>query len=276
MNIDRRVTNGLAWAGVLLVVGIPAADLVSAQFMGDRAAVPAQVAVIEPAAPVPAPLSQRPDAPTVPVSAVDVAVAKPAPVVAPAVVKPTAPAAALPAAQTANVVDSYLQSGKNLPSYITDAPGTTPAAATAQVAATPPVRPQIITPTTASAPSSAPTDPIQVASIPAKVAPVPMPLSMRPSAVVVPVAAVAPSNELIVIPPSNGPIPPANVTAADLEDWETGPLSDFLASRQQQQQAEVDTAYDEDGFFLDDGPSRPRRSDRLIGPAGDFYFPFMN
>ena len=30
MSIDRRITNGLAWAGVFIVVGVPAADLLSA------------------------------------------------------------------------------------------------------------------------------------------------------------------------------------------------------------------------------------------------------
>ena len=246
MSIDRRIINGLAWAGVFLVVGVPAADLLSAQFSGAPA--PAQVAVIEPVAPVPAPLSQRPDAP-IAKPAVEVAVAASAQPVAP-VAKPVA----APVAQTADVVDTYLQSGRPLPSYITG--GDT---APAEVAATPPARTPIVTTPAAEV------DPIEVAAIPPqKIAPVPMPLSMRPK----PVVAAAPP--VVVIPPSVG-LPPANVTAADLEDWETGPLSEFLAQRQQQAgNAYVDPGYDPNGFYLDEGPNRSRA--RVIAREVDSFF----
>ncbi|MCR6673887.1 hypothetical protein [Devosia ginsengisoli] len=255
MSIDRRITNGLAWAGAILVVGIPTADLLSAQFMGNPSdPVPAQVAVIEPIAPIPAPLSQRPDAP----------VAKPAAEVA-AVVAPVKPAttpaavtkpAATPAAQTADAVDAFLQSGRKLPSYITGAD----VAAPTEVAVTPPARTPIVT-----TPPVAPTtiDPVEVAAIaPQKVAPVPMPLSMRPRPVVV----VAPP--VVVIPPSVG-LPPANVTAADLADWESGPLSEFLA-RRQGGNAYVDPGYDPNGFYLDEGPNRSRA--RVIAREVDSFF----
>jgi hypothetical protein len=261
MSIDRRITNGLAWAGVLLVVGVPTADLLSAQFIGAPAGrAPVQVAVIEPVAPVPAPLSQRPDAP----------VAAPAAEVA--VVAPTKPAAPLakpevaPAAQTAEVGDAFLQSGRSLPSYITGAD--TPAAAS--VATTPPVRTPIVT-----APAAGDIDPVEVAAIPPqKVAPVPMPLSMRPQ----PVAVALVRDPAVVIPPGLTPAapagvirPPANVTADDLDDWETGPLSEFLARRQQQAgNAYVDPAYDADGFFLDEGPNRSRA--RVIAREVDSFF----
>lgn len=273
MQIDRRVTNGLAWAGVLLVVGIPAADLVSAQFMGgDSPAAPAQIAVVEPVepvAPVPAPLSQRPaepvavaavePKPAVVPEPVEVAAVTPAPQPAPVVTKPATPSAA----QTADAVDAFLQSGKELPSYITGAPSAAPKPT--QTATTPSARPIITT---------EPTDPVQVASIPAKVAPTPMPLSMRPQSVAVPIAVMPPSNEPLILPNANGPVPPVDVTARDLEEWETGPLSDFLASRQQPRRAEPDPRYDQDGFFLDEGPNQPRRGDRVLGPADGYFFPF--
>lgn len=274
MSIDRRITNGLAWAGVLLVVGVPTADLLSAQLMGDAAApASAEVAMIERVAPVPAPASQRPAAP-VAKPAAQVAVATPKPVAAPkpavtpvAAAKPVVKQTVTPAAQTADAVDAFLQSGRPLPSYITEAgaPGSTN-----QVAATPPARPVITTPP-APAPS-APVDPIEVAAIPPqKVAPMPMPLSMRP----VPVAA-APQ-QAIVIPSGLTPAapdaivrPPANVTAVDLEDWEAGPLSEFLAKRQPAN-AFVDPAYDPNGFFLDQGPNR-RQRDRVIAREVDEPF----
>jgi hypothetical protein len=263
MNIDRRITNGLAWAGVLLVVGIPAADLLSARLM-DRPAVPEQVQAVV-VAPMPAPLSQRPAVP----------VAKPAAQVA--AVTPTKPAVSLtkpvaaPAAQTADAVDAFLQSGRPLPSYITDADAP---AAPRQVAATPPARPPIAT--TPATPTAV-VDPIEVAAIPPqKVAPIPMPLSMRPQPV-----AVALVRDPVVIPPGLAPAepavivrPPANVTAADLQDWETGPLADFLAQRQASN-TYVDPTVDADGFFLDQGPNRPRR-DRVIAREADPFFFFAD
>jgi hypothetical protein len=255
MQIDRRITNGLAWAGVILVVGVPVADLVAAQFAGPSAGVAReQVAAI---APMPAPLSQRPEAPAVtrpaavaatrpaatPVTEVTVAPAqKPVAVVAKPEVRP--------AAETADVVDAFLKSGKPLPSYIT---GAQAPAAPAQAAATETTRRPIIT-----APD---VDPVEVASIPPqRIAPVPMPLSMRPQIVAAPV--VPPTD--IMVPP--GVVrPPANVTARDLADWESGPLTEFLAARQGQgQPVYVDPDYDPDGFFLDQGPNQ-RRGDRVVG-----------
>lgn len=262
MKLDRRFTNGLAWAGVLLVIGVPAADLLSAQFSGETSQ-PAvgQVAVIAPAAPVPAPLSQRPDAPAAQPAA-EVATVTPA--------KPAVPVATQPG-QTAGVVDNFLQSGKPLPSYITGAgaapakpaqAAVTPAAiapATAPTVATttPPARTPIVT-------TPAAVDPVQVASIP-KVAPVPMPLSMRPASRQIPVTVAAPITD-IFIPPGTAPIPPAMVNSADLEDWESGPLSEFLAKKQGQRgsSATVTSDYDPNGFYLDEGPN-PVRRDRVIG-----------
>jgi hypothetical protein len=262
MSIDRRITNGLAWAGVILVVGIPAADLLSAQFSGASAEPPpAQVAMIAPVAPMPAPLSQRPAAP-VAKPAAQVAVAAPArpavvPVAAP-VDKPTI----TPAAQTADVVDAFLQSGRPLPSYITgaDAP---------VAAATPPARTPIVTTPVA-------VDPVEVAAIaPRQVAPMPMPLSMRPKPVTVALV-----RDEVVIPAGLTPAapavvvrPPADVTAADLQDWESGPLSEFLAQHQAGN-AYVAPDYDADGFFLDEGPNRSRA--RVIARESDPFIFFAD
>jgi hypothetical protein len=293
MKIDRRVTNGLAWAGVLLVVGIPTADLLSAQFMGEPArasavqVAPAQVAAVERIAPIPAPLSQRPAAPVarpeIEVAAVTPAKPVVAPVVSAAPAKPveqvaavtpakpvTATPAAPPAADTVGAVNAWLNSGKPLPSYITDE------SQPAQAVATPARTPIVTTP----AAQPAAIDPVQVASIPQpKVAPMPMPLSMRPHPVIAtPVAVVGPAGDLVVAPTRPGPRPPANINADELEDWESGPLSEFLEQRQAQAgQDQSDPYYDEGGFFLDEGPNTPRRPrDRLIGPADDFFFPFVN
>ncbi|HEV7345835.1 MAG TPA: hypothetical protein VGN60_09435 [Devosia sp.] len=288
MSIDRRITNGLAWAGVVLVVGVPLADVLSAQFIGaPEKPLSAQVAVIERVAPIPAPLNQRPAAAPVAKPETQLAVAPQAkPVAAEAAAKPTAVAAVAPAkpaakpvvpavsptvtpaAQTADAVDAFLNSGRDLPSYITES-----SAAPVQVAAVKPSGTATVT-----APAVA-IDPIEVASIaPQKVAPVPMPLSMRPA----PIAVALATEPTIVIPPGLTPaqptavVPPSDaVTAADLEDWETGPLADFLAQRQGANayiDPGYDAGYDGDGFFLDEGPNRQRR-DRIVDREADpFYF----
>ncbi|WP_108396562.1 hypothetical protein [Devosia submarina] len=294
MQMNRRLTNGLAWAGAFLVVGVPAADLLSAQLLGDRTAPPAaQVAVIEPqtVAPVPAPQNQRPAAKPVEVAAVE----------------PKAPAAAAPAepAASEDVVDKFVQSGKPLPSYITGAPAQAAAPKPAPAAAPKPAQTAAVQPAPVSAPkpeqpapvsppqnaaapaapapigpqpapAAPPADPVQTASIPAKTAPVPMPLSMRPKPVAV--AAANPVvnqpafvvNEPVFVPPTVERVPSREITAEDLEDWETGPLADFLARREAPRQAEAPVFAEDEEFFVEREPRFPRR-DRLVGPELFFY-----
>ena len=281
MQIDRRITNGLAWAGVVLVVGIPLADLVSGQLMGDRSgSKPAQIAMIEPVqqiAPVPVALSQRPPAPVAKPAIAAAPAAKPMPVapVAPTQTAAVAPAVVSPSGQ-GDVVDGFLKSGRKMPAYITDAnaapvaPRTTVSAApaaTAPAATSPAWAPAAV----AVAPVG--TDPMVTASLsPAKVAPMPMPLSMRPEPVLIVDGPVR--TRAIGISSGETPRSSASVTFDDLQDWESGPLSEFLARREGG--GRVDPDYDEDGFFLNDGPNAPRRGDRLIGPVDEPFFSFVN
>jgi hypothetical protein len=277
MQIDRRITNGLAWAGAFLVVGIPAADLVSAQLApGGGAAPTAQIAVVETPTPMPAPLAQRPAAKP----AEATVAALPAPVVskpaaAPAVVEPAfkevaatpaavpeKPAPAAPArAQTANAVDAFVQSGKPLPGYITD--GSKPATAPQQAIVTPapavPAKPVVVEPQAI--------DPVEVAALPTKVAPTPMPLSMRPTPIQVPIVAAVPTRDDLILPPAEVVRPAPEFSSRDLEDWESGPLSEFLAQRQAGSSATV--VYEDEGFFVDSVSPR----DRYIGPADSFFAP---
>ena len=268
MQIDRRITNGLAWAGLFIVVAVPVADAVSGQLMGEPnqisvASIDAPAALV---APVPAPLSQRPHAP----------VARPAvqtAAVAPA--KPVVPAAAKPVAAANPIVDSFLSSGKPLPSYITgdhDAPQqatATPAPAAPKPVVTAPVQTAAV-PNQPTAPAAAPAaiDPIEVATLtPARIAPTPMPLSMRPKPIARPLA-----NEDIVLPPEvvagNDARP---VVVDDLQDWESGPLSEFLAQRQRSS-----AVVHQNDAYSDRPVLRPQR-DVYLGPAEDeFFFPFMN
>ena len=289
MQINRRITNGLAWAGLFVVVAVPVADAVSRQLMGDEP----QIAVATVAelpredAPVPAPLSQRPHAPATETAAITPA--------QPPVVKPVVPAAAKPVAAANPVVDSFLSSGKKLPSYITGGDDEPAQAVVAPAPAKPttpaltkpvtaPVETAVVAPTNPVVVPEAPVaiDPVEVAALsPANIAPMPMPLSMRPTPVTRPLAT-APSNDDIVLPPevvANNNARPSVVD--DLRDWETGPLSEFLARRQGQQKSSATVTSDgsfQDGYYDDsNAPPRPRR-DVYLGPVQDdaVFFPFVN
>lgn len=277
MKLDRRLTNGLAWAGALLVVGVPVADYFIGRFEQSQ---PVQVSVVD--------------------AGNSLSTVSPVPEVS----RPEMPAPVDTAAAGGDAVQSYLDTGRALPSYITGedvpaaaeppietaalprpaAPVTAPASA-----AEAPVAPPAVTETPA-----AQTRPVieTVAALPPKVAPVPMPLSMRPATPV----AVAPSAPVLILDEpapvvTTAPVrqpspvlvePPGVVTADDLEGWETGPLSDFLAQRQQAGSSAVyrvepsADAYPAEGFWLDDAPRSTRR-DRTFPPAYDdsFYLPFV-
>jgi hypothetical protein len=285
--MDRRITNGLAWAGVFLVVGVPTADFLSSQFLDNPRVDVAAIASEpdQPEAQPPVPRAQRPPQST------------------PATESKSAAGAPRRAeAAGGGAVDSFVQSGKPMPSYITGDAPEEPAPAPARTAAvTPPKTPVAIVPATPAPPAVASvpvapapatvapvrqqivTDPVETASLPPKLPPIPMPLSMRPGPVqtaAVPTQGqapliieepvfnrpvVVPRNE--VVPPNDVVRPPADVTADDLEDWEAGPLSDFLAQRQ----GGNSQAYEEPPYY-DDAP----QGDRLLGPAGleQFLFPF--
>ncbi|MDB5527685.1 MAG: hypothetical protein JWR51_788 [Devosia sp.] len=289
MQINRRITNGLAWAGLFVVVAVPVADAVSRQLMGDEPqfAVATVAELPRAEAPVPAPLSQRPHAPVIETAAIAPA--------QPPVVKQVVPAAAKPVAAANPVVDSFLSSGKKLPSYITGGDDE-PAQAVVAPAPAKPVAPAVTKPIVApvetavvapAKPVVAPEapvaiDPVEVAALaPANIAPMPMPLSMRPTPVTRPLATM-PRNDDIVLPPevlANNNAQPAVVD--DLRDWESGPLSEFLARRRAQQQSSSATVTSErafpDGYYDDSAAPRPRR-DVYLGPVQDdaVFFPFIN
>lgn len=269
MKLDRRLTNGLAWAGALLVVGVPAADYLIGRFEQGQSE---QVAVVD------AGNSLSTAAP------VDMETAG-------ADGRPEETAVAARPAADRDAVQNFIDSGRPLPSYITgeDVP---PAAAPVEVAKAPEATetapaPAVVTPppvAVATPPASEARPPIEtVAAVPPKVAPIPMPLSMRPKAP----AAIAPSTPPLIIDepvpvaqpsPSPGlqpaPIivePQGLVTAEDLESWETGPLSDFLAQRQRGSSATYRVqpstdGFESDGFWLDEQPSSFRQN-RNFPPA---------
>lgn len=271
MQLDRRkITNGLAWAGAALIVAIPAADLIARQFSSEPVQ---QVAIVEqetqsPAAELPTASTERPA--TTPAAPAANTTSTPKPAVTPAA-----------SASSGDAVDDFLQSGRELPSYISGG-GSTPASAPAPAPIPAPSPPSVSQPTqTASLPAQQ-TQPIQPAATqparpqitpPRAVIGFPTPVSERPRIATAP----APVNPAPVVQPASPPLIIENsgpvVTAQDLEDWETGPLSDFLANRGGQGQAQPPANYDGNGFWLDQGPNTGRNN-QFPQAYDDYYYPY--
>lgn len=251
MKINPKVTGALAWTGLVLVLAVPAADM----------------------------LGGKPEASTNLTSDMDqVRTSSVTPVAKPAA-KPV-----VPAIETAAVGDDpvteFVKSGKTLPSYISG--NDSPAVETATVPVAPVKKPGTITINpdgTIDRPSTAPavTAPTGVASVPKVVAPVPLPASARPKPQTV-TTLPAPTEPPLIIDESQvastGPLPPQDIVPADdfvtddeLEEWDTGSLADYLANRglmSDASQAQPTQEYDADGFFLDEGPNNGRRSRVIV------------
>jgi hypothetical protein len=279
MPIDRRITNGLAWAGAVFVVAIPLADVALRQLTAEPAP---QVAVVQEereTVATPTPVAERPTAVVTPQPQVAEA-AEPESAEA----DPITTAATTTRPATGSAVDDFIQSGRPLPSYISggDASTVTPPARPATPAATPatpPVQaatpapqPTTSTPSRPVTPATAPaTDVAAVAPAPVTVT-MPTPVSQRPPSVPRATAAAAPAPARPLIIEDDDPI----ITAEDLEDWESGPLSDFLAGRrgggnQGSQPATVAEDYDPNGFFLDQGPNNGAYPQSYDG----YYYPYQ-
>lgn len=257
MPLNRKLTGALAWGGLFVIFAVPSAELVTSQ-LAPRAL------EIVPAA--------LPDG------------------VTPLIAAPE-PATRVASTNAADALHEYLDTGKPLPSYISDAPAAVTTTAPKPVVTAP------LAVNTPTAPTPKPTTPATPATQPAAtqtavVAPVPMPAHMRPlppaqtptvqpstaTVATVPTEPVVivdesvidepvqeaslPRQEPRVVPPADvdGPV----VTSDELADWNSGSLADYLSSRglisDEEQQATVDDSYDEDGFFLSDGPNNDRRS----------------
>ena len=270
MPIDRRITNGLAWAGAVLVVAIPAADFVIRQASPQPQP---QVSVVQQQPQNTVPQTQPSPAVAPPSQAVARPVqseAVPEVVADPIVTSQTRPQ---PASNSGDPVDSFLESGRNLPSYIsggTSAPATparaptTPPLAAApqqQQASVQPTAPAAAQPQSTAAPVPPGTPQVNVT--------LPTPVSQRPPSVPQSQARpVTQSQPPLVVRESN-----EIYTADDLDDWESGPLSEFLANRGQQP---ADNDYDADGFFLDEGPNNAGAQQFPRAYGEGFYYPFSD
>ena len=250
MKLNTKWTGGLAWAGLVIILAVPSAEMLAKTAEGERAA-PGDSANAVPE--------------SMPAAMVDEEKAA----VAPPIVTPTLSVAAPadPPAPAEDVVEDYLASGKALPSYISDG-AHVPDGTDAEVAAV--------------GADGVFIDDIETAAIPDAaqpvVAPQPYPVSKRPTQV----AAVDSAPVLIIDEPTTLP-PIASrerepfISSEQLEEWDSGSLADYLERRGLLANGggatppPAESNYDPDGFFLDEGPNAGRR---LVGrePRGEFFF----
>ncbi|MHB1104083.1 MAG: hypothetical protein ACYC0C_15170 [Devosia sp.] len=250
MRLNSKVTGGLAWAGLALVLAVPSADMLTKP-SANSAMITSEMDAIQTASVAPA-------------------------------VKPVVPATRQ-AAET-DVVDDYVSSGKKLPSYISDVPETA-----VQESAT--TKRLVVPTTTTTAVNPDGTFAGDYKANVASVAPKPYPASMRPKPTTA--SAAPPANDaapLVIdeeelaqreaaIRPVEPFIPAESqqiVTEDELEEWDSGSLADYLERkgliRESDQAAErLETQFDEDGFFLNDGPNNSKAKRRRVNDEVDFF-----
>lgn len=255
MKLNPKLTGGLAWAGLIVVLAVPSADLLSKQNGNAATVITSDTDQIRTATVVSKPRAET----------------------------GAKPAAVTEVATAGDPVDQFIKSGKKLPSYISDAP-----AELAEQKPAPTVK--LVVPGTSTTASPAPMD---VASVdPADVAtpPQPYPASKRPRPPVVTTASVdttpsAAAEQPLIIDEDvvsrrdaavarvlEDDYPPAIVDGGALEEWDSGSLADYL-ERRGMMSGEASN-YDEDGFFLDEGPNNDnaRRRARRFPPSEFFLF----
>jgi hypothetical protein len=229
MKLDGKVKGGLAWAGLVIVLAVPAADMIFGKPTDSAAAVTSETAAT--ATDTKAPALKAPVAGTDPIQTASV--------------------------DEAPVVDKFLKSGKKLPSYISDADEVQPVANAAPATA-PAVKPPV-----------AVTTPTTVATAPAETPPIPLPRSARPQGTQVAALPADEKPLIIdqptVKPPQQAAVEPFPMSSDDevvtgdqLEEWDSGSLADYLERKGLMTEASSQTV-DEDSFYIDEAPRRPVR-----------------
>jgi hypothetical protein len=237
MKLDGKVKGGLAWAGLVVILAVPAANMV----VGNPTAGTASTAVTA-----------------------DASVTKPA------LKLPAAKPAATDPIETASVtiedpVEKLLAKGKKLPSYISDGDNaSTPAPVTLK-----PVKP--------AAPVTAPADVATVAPAETNPPmPLPRDARPKATAVASLPDAEPPLilDENKVKQQENAAVEPFPlsddevVTGDQLEEWDSGSLADYLERKGLLSQSSAEESYDPDGFFLDEGPNKKKKP----LPEDEFFF----
>ena len=260
MKFDSKVKGGLAWAGLFVILAVPSADLL----FGRDDAPAANLAVTSDTAQVKAPVA-------VPAGQTEL---KADPIETASITAPPA--------KSDDPVDTYINKGKKLPAYISDADS---------VPAVKPAAPALVVPTK---------PPVEVAAINPvlETPPVPLPRSARPVAKLpvakvpdakTPVVAAAPADKPLIIDETdlaqreatlNQPSRPIEpfplsdgdqafaddtvVTGDQLEEWDSGSLAEYLAAKGLLSDDAAQVEDDRD-FVFNEGPSRPNRR------ASDFF-----
>lgn len=237
MKLDAKLKGGLAWAGLVVILAVPSADILLGTSNSNATANTASVA--EPAKPVAAkPLLAKPQGSVDPIETASV--------------------------EGKDPVKVYIDKGKKLPSYISDAD-------------TAPTTPVKAVPATTDA-----AQPVEVASVsPAtETPPVPMPRSARPkwtNTAAAPVedqplildeskvAAVAPEAAVEPFPLSDDAAAAPEIGSDQLEEWDSGSLADYLARKGLLSDNSAGNSDDADIYFPE---SEPRTQAR---PLEDFF-----
>lgn len=239
MRLNSKLTWGLAWAGLALVLAVPSADFITSRL---GAAPGTAVVMTSDTTPVTGKPTAPAETPTTKVTTVktDKGIR----------IVPTATGTT---AASDDPVDKYLSSGKPLPDYISD--GDAPADTA---------------PATREETKVAAVEPVPV-NLPR----MPLPASARPSPLPAMPAASQPEPVVIVDETaSTGSIalPPADPMVDDSANWETESLRDYLERRgilegdpssssvtvTERNVAPPPNNYDPDGFYLSDGPNGDR------------------
>jgi len=254
MKFDSKVKGGLAWAGLFVILAVPSADLL----FGKDKAPAANLAITSDTAQVKPVVPGKSELKADPVQTASVGT---------------------PAAKSGDAVDTYLNNGKKLPAYISDAEAAPVMKPAAPVTVKAPVEVAVLSPVQETPPVPLPRSarPIikapVVASVPVAPAAGEQPLiidetdlAQRQANLTQPQAPVEPfplSDGSDQAAASDQPV----VTGDQLEEWDSGSLADYLAAKgllsdgaQQPQAAE-----DDSDLFFNQGPSRPRR------PQNDFF-----
>jgi len=238
MRLSPKLSWGLAWTGLALVLAVPSADFLTGHFGKDTGSAAVLTSDVEP---------------------VKTAAAGPAKTTKVTTVKTDkgikiVPAGSSPVADSNDPVEKYLAKGKPLPDFISDgdaSQNTADEAEDTQVA--------IVTPAP-RLPLPASARPKPMMGPPAPSAPV-----AQPDAVIVDESTLTGS-----LADPVGPVPPSPV-AGDFDNWDTESLRDYLerrgilegsaeAERSSATVTQSDNNYDPDGFYLNDGPNGDRTS----------------
>ena len=254
MKINPKVTGALAWTGLVLVLAVPAANMLTGE-PAAKANLTSDTLQVKTATAAPAGKPVVPSVESKPAALVETASA------------------------SSGVVSDFVKSGKKMPSYISGNDSPVVEASTPTVPATKPGTITINPDGTIKKPTTVPAlTPVQpdVASVkPAIVAPTPLPASARPhpqTATTLPV----PTEQPLIIDEntvaSTGPLPPSDivpddqlVTSDQLEEWDSGSLADYLARKGLMSDAsQAAPVQEDDSFFLDEAPRNNDRRSRVI------------